>query len=113
MRRFPRPILLLLALLGCVSEGQKRVSTLEVEATIDGMRPADAASAGPLVVGLGGMPSDATASRGDAAQDPQAQTRSELEAHLRGLFGPSIVIGPDGRITKQYFLVGELGPTFL
>ena len=115
MRRLFAPWLSLLVLLGCVSESTQRVDPIQVQATVDGMRPADASTAGPLVVGLSGLPSDSA--RGarpvDAIQDPQAQTRSELEAHLRGLFGPSIVIGPDGRITKQYFLVGELGPTFL
>lgn len=103
---------------GCVSEPPRRLDTLEVRSEVDGKRPADAATTGPLVVGLSDMPSagpGAARTATDAMQDPQGApaTRSELEAHLRGLFGPSIVIGADGRITKQYFLVGDLGPTFL
>lgn len=103
---------------GCVSETPRRLDPIEVRAEADGNRPADAATTGSLVVGLSDMPSAGPAgvrTATEAMQDPQGApaTRSELEAHLRGLFGPSIVIGADGRITKQYFLVGDLGPTFL
>lgn len=106
-------LLAFLASTSCVTESTQRVDPMRVEATVDGLRPADASTAGPMVVGLSGMPSRSPSASTNNGQDPQSQTRSELEAHLRGLFGPSIVIGPDGRITKQYFLVGELGPTFL
>jgi len=46
-------------------------------------------------------------------QNPQEDDRDRHEAKLRGLFGPSILIGVDGRVTKQYFLAGDLATTFL
>jgi len=112
------PLLPLLLVAACVTEPRHRVDPLQVQATVDAQRPADAATAGPLVVGLPGAPMDASlrAAQQDPqqpGQGPQEQSRSELEAHLRGLFGSSILIGNDGQVTKQYFLVGELGPTFL
>ena len=116
------------ALCGCVSDAPpKRVDPLSVQASIDGMRPVDASTNGPLVVSLTDLPGSSaaavdrqqtlleamTAGTG-RGQDPQeGESRSEMEAHLRGLFGSSILIGADGQVTKQYFLVGELGPTFL
>ncbi|MGE3171763.1 MAG: type II secretion system protein GspD [Planctomycetota bacterium] len=113
-------LLPVLALPGCVSEPGRRMTPLEVQATVDGMRPSDVETRGPLVVGLTGMrhePVDRGSRDEASVQDPQdpqgGQSRGELEAHLRSVFGPSILIGEDGRVTKQYFLVGDLGPTFL
>lgn len=113
LRECAAVLLLFAPTLGCVTESKQRVSPLEVSATVEGMRPSDSKTAGPLVMGLGGTAPVADASAAARAQDPQAQTRGELEAHLKNLFGYTVVIGLDGRVTKQYFLVGELGPTFL
>ncbi len=111
----------LLVLAACVTEPPKRIGELQIQATIDGQQSGDAPTAGPLVLGLPQLADASARSAGNLdqgeGQDPQGpareQSRSELEGHLRGLFGPSILIGPDGEVTKQYFLVGDLGPTFL
>ena len=44
-----------------------------------------------------------------AAQDPEQETESEREVRLRERFGSTILIRPDGRITKQYFFSAEAG----
>lgn len=52
-------------------------------------------------------------------QDPQGQDGQkhaltpEQEAALRARFGSNVLISPDGRITKQYYLTGEAGFAFL
>lgn len=47
----------------------------------------------------------------DLSQDPER--RRQEEALVRTQFGPNIVIGADGRITKQFFLSGEASSVFL
>src|SRR5262249_39909760 len=86
-------------------------------ASVDAARPADGTAAGPLVWGIGHPGSgsdDARANAGNTqanTQDPQGD-RATLEARLRAQFGSSVLIGADGRVTKQFFLAGDLGPTF-
>ena len=82
-----------------------------VEASVAGSSAPGAATRGPLTWGLG---VDATADRvvADSPQDP-AETPEQRDARLRVQFGSSVLIGADGRLTKQYFLAGELGATFL
>ncbi|MFM1873457.1 MAG: putative type secretory pathway, component EpsD [Planctomycetota bacterium] len=69
---------------------------------------------GPLAWGLGGefraepLPSPASVTPQDPVETPQ-----QRDARLRAQFGSTVLIGPDGRLTKQYFMAGELGNTFL
>jgi type II secretory pathway component GspD/PulD (secretin) len=108
----------LLLLPACVTESKHRADPLQVQASVDAARPADGTAAGPLVWGIGHPGSggdDAQAGTGNTqanSQDPQGD-RAALEARMRAQFGSSVLIGADGRVTKQYFLAGELGPTFL
>lgn len=90
-----------------MSDASKRNEPLTVTASADG-KPVDGASAGPLVLGPG-------AERAPEVQDPVPgnEDRASLEARLRAQFGSSVLIGADGRVTKQFFLAGDLGPTFL
>ncbi len=75
---------------------------------------------GPLAWGLGGgfrdasaaLDPNAAAGEGRDPQDPQ-ETPEQRNARLRTQFGSTVLIGPDGRLTKQYFMAGELGATFL
>lgn len=83
-----------------------------VDAVADRINAAGAPSRGPLVWGLG----DATgrAERVPAtAQDPRQESDEQRNARLRVQFGSSVLIGIDGAVTKQYFLAGDLGATFL
>lgn len=96
----------------CVAEAGSRKHHVEVSTSV--ANPQSAGNAvGPLVWGLGaGAFGDASLSA--ATQDPQGQNaREQEEAHIRSMFGSSVLIGADGRVTKQYFLAGELGETFL
>ena len=50
----------------------------------------------------------------EGASERQGKTLGEAErGELRSRFGSTILIGDDGRVTKQYFLSGEAGPVFL
>lgn len=81
----------------------------EVKAAVeDPQAPGDAVARGPLVWGFGQDPEAAP-----TGQDPQAQEREREEASIRARFGSTVLIGPDGRVTKQFFLAGELGQVFL
>ena len=72
-----------------------------------------AATRGPLAWGLDTGPhGTANGPLGETPQDP-VESPEQREARLRLQFGSSVLIGADGRLTKQYFLAGELGPTFL
>lgn len=95
----------------CVGSGEeRRTEPLAFEAQVLGDTSSGAATRGPLAWGL-----DATAERRverDQPQDPQ-ESPEQRDARLRLQFGSSVLIGSDGTVTKQYFLAGELGPTFL
>lgn len=67
---------------------------------------------GPLAWGLGGGFRPQPAPAAATPQDPQ-ETPQQRDARLRAQFGSTVLIGPDGRLTKQYFMAGELGMTFL
>jgi hypothetical protein len=111
-----------LALAACVSGSQRRLDPLTLEAAVLDTPRRGGPSTGPLVWGLGGA-SAQTASFADAVapvspqgpQDPQGplESQQQREARLRNLFGSSALISADGTVTKQYFLAGDLGPTFL
>src|SRR5262249_50786557 len=97
-----------LLLVGCVTETPHRAKPLAVKTSVESVPGADGTASGPLGLGLSTDPGAAV------GQEPQGQERrAELEARLRAQFGSSVVIGPDGRVTKQYLLAGDLGPTFL
>jgi hypothetical protein len=49
---------------------------------------------------------------GQDAQDTEAERRRQ-EALIRTTFGDAVMIGADGRVTKQYLLSGESGHVFL
>jgi len=61
------------------------------------------------VAALRGQPRDPAPA---ARQDPQGPG-DDLQATLRARFGSSILIAPDGTVTKQYYLNGEAGRVFL
>ena len=108
-------LLLPAVLAACVSEAHHRVDPLTVQASVDASHGADGTSAGPLVFGLGqpGAQQEGGAQGGQEPQDHPQDERAATEARLRAQFGSSVLIGKDGRLTKQYFLAGDLGPTFL
>lgn len=57
-------------------------------------------------------PTDGTqAPGGQQPQDPEIARRQQ-EASLRARFGSSVVIGADGRVTKLYQMMGEVGAVF-
>lgn len=97
-----------LLLAACVTESSKRTDKLELAASVQGVAVPDGVSAGPLVLSAPPEPD----LRLSDPQDPQGD-RAGLEARLRTQFGSSVLIGVDGRVTKNYFLAGDLGPTFL
>lgn len=108
----PSRLLLLLPFLlpACVTEATKKLDRVRLESTV-ASPDAGLPAVGPLVWGLGpGAFGDASASR---SQEPQGGDRQQQEAAIRSQFGSSVLIGADGRVTKQYFLAGELGATFL
>ncbi|MBK8100839.1 MAG: type II and III secretion system protein [Planctomycetes bacterium] len=74
-------------------------------------------SVGPAPGSVGALERPLGAPQDPAAQAPGRQgppTEKEAEeARIRTQFGSSVLIGADGRVTKQYFLVGDLGATFL
>ena len=78
-----------------------------------GAAAGSARTRGPLTWGLGDA--DTPSARDDSPQDPQdpQETPDRRDARLRAQYGSSVLIGADGRVTKQYFLAGELGATFL
>jgi hypothetical protein len=104
-----------LLLAACVTASKHRADPLQVQASVDAARPADGKAAGPLVWGIGHPGSGEDAQSNAIAQNPQDPQgdRAALEARMRAQFGSSVLIGADGRVTKQYFLAGELGQTFL
>ncbi|MBX3463925.1 MAG: type II and III secretion system protein [Planctomycetes bacterium] len=94
----------------CVAAGEsRRAEPRAVEASVAG-GSGTAAARGPLTWGLGTGPGAERAAA--AIQDP-VETPEQRDARLRVQFGSSVLIGADGRLTKQYFLAGELGTTFL
>jgi hypothetical protein len=95
----------------CVGASEpRRADPRVVEATVAASSAPGAATRGPLTWGLGSNPADRAPV--DAPQDP-TETPEQRDARLRVQFGSSVLIGADGRLTKQYFLAGELGSTFL
>ncbi len=100
----------LLALVGCVDTGAaRRTEPRVLDAAVVG-RPGSGATLGPMAWGIEGSLTK-SASTG-APQDPH-ETPEQRDARLRLQFGSSVLIGVDGSVTKQYFLAGELGATFL
>ncbi|MBM4062820.1 MAG: hypothetical protein FJ265_17255 [Planctomycetes bacterium] len=98
-----------LGLTGCVTGPKQRAEPLQLEAKVIDRPARGAPTAGPLAWSLGGgVPPTADA----GPQDPQ-ETREQRDARLRTQFGSSVLIGADGSVTKQYFLAGDLGTTFL
>jgi len=95
----------------CVNTGDRqRTEGLVLDAQVMDGGASGSATRGPLAWGLDAAvtpPGDAP-----APQDP-AETPEQRDARLRLQFGSSVLIGADGSVTKQYFLAGELGPTFL
>ncbi|MCR9245962.1 MAG: hypothetical protein NXI31_13090 [bacterium] len=109
-----------LALASCVSTQPKRVDPgLDVQYQVEGRAALGGETAGPLAWGLPGANSAGLASASfdrpgsGATQDPQGENEEQRNARLRTEFGSSVLIGKDGRVTKQYFLAGDLAPTFL
>lgn len=110
-------------LVGCVTEKPRRSRSMELRAEVEASsRPGDGVAVGPLVWGLGPGPlggeSGGLARTGaepvQQGQDPKnEQDKEREEARIRSQFGSNVLIGPDGRVTKQYFLAGELGSVFL
>lgn len=102
-------ILALSGLAGCVStEKGHRANSLKLDAAVEGAQN-NGATLGPLAWGLGPAPAAQSAT---APQDPR-ETPEQRDARLRLQFGSSVLIGTDGQVTKQYFLAGDLGFTFL
>ena len=116
----PRPswrsLLLLSAFITACASGQPEMPNTRfggTEVYDPGGRPTNGKVLGSLVWGLGGpapWPEDMAGQ--DPAQDPVRQRREE-EALIRTRFGSNVLIGPDGRVTKQYHLTGEAGPVFI
>jgi hypothetical protein len=100
-------ILALSVLAGCVSEKGHRADPLKLDAAVAGGQ-SNGATLGPLAWGLG----PGTAAQSPAPQDPR-ETPEQRDARLRLQFGSNVLIGTDGQVTKQYFLAGDLGVTFL
>lgn len=95
----------------CVGTGEpQRVDPRVVEASVAAASAPGTATHGPLTWGLGTEGREHPPLAGP--QDP-AETPEQRDARLRLQFGSSVLIGADGRLTKQYFLAGELGATFL
>ncbi len=100
------------ALSGCVSGPSKRVDPpLQIDARVLDRSSRGGPSVGPLAWSLGGTVPPVEMPQ-DRPQDPQ-ETKKHSDARLRTQFGSSVLIGTDGSVTKQYFLAGDLGTTFL
>ena len=99
------------ALAACVSSQPKRVDPLQLDARVLDSAARGGASVGPLAWSLGGTVPPPELPQG-RVQDPQ-ETKEQREARLRNQFGSSVMIAADGSVTKQYFLAGDLGTTFL
>ncbi|MFY9345601.1 MAG: hypothetical protein WAT39_24130 [Planctomycetota bacterium] len=102
------PLLTLGALAACVSTGEPaRPEPARLEATVVDRPGGATTTMGPIAWGLGTAPGAA-----QQPQDPQ-ETPEQRDARLRVQFGSTVLIGADGTVTKQYFLAGDLAPTFL
>jgi len=103
---------IVLSLSGCVSGPPKRVDPpLPLDAKILDRGGRGGSSVGPLAWSLGGGVPPAEVLQ-EPQQDPKESQR-QRDARLRTQFGSSVLISPDGSVTKQYFLAGDLGTTFL
>lgn len=109
------PWVLLAALGACVSSEPRRLDgPPDIETSVfDPVPPGDGVVHGPLVWGFGQDPEAAPVAPEVEDQDPETQDREREEAGIRARFGSTVLIGPDGRVTKQFFLAGELGQVFL
>lgn len=87
----------------------RRLDPLTLESAVDASSAAAVPARGPIAWSLD---PGADARLQSSAQDPQ-ETPAQREARLRVQFGPNVLIGADGSVTKQYFLAGDLAPTFL
>jgi hypothetical protein len=94
----------------CVSSGQpKRLHPSAIDGHVVG--GSGSRSAGPIAWRLGDeLPGDAGTSF-RTQQDPESS--EQRDARLRLQFGSNVLIAPDGAVTKQYFLAGDLAQTFL
>ena len=92
-----------------MTSGPPRREPAVVDAAVVERPERGAQTAGPLAWGLGSSrPLDAPQS----PQDPR-ETPEQRDARLRLQFGSNVMIAPDGTVTKQYFLAGDLAQTFL
>ncbi|MBL9077809.1 MAG: hypothetical protein JNL08_09910 [Planctomycetes bacterium] len=99
---------MLLLFAACVAAEPQRLDPRVVEGAVaEGGAPP---SRGPLTWGIGDT--RVVPAADVEPQDPQ-ESAEQRDARLRVQFGSSVLIGPDGRLTKQYFLAGELSSTFL
>jgi hypothetical protein len=99
-------------LAACVTSAPKRTDAMRVDAALVDPPSRAAASRGPIAWSFDGGSSPAMPVDASAAQDPQ-ETPAQRDARLRLQFGSSVLIATDGTVTKQYFLAGDLAPTFL
>ena len=98
---------------GCVEAGPaRRLDPTKLETAVLSARAGNT-SAGPIAWRLG--EDGPLVDRNSGRQGPQdaQETQEQREARLRLQFGSNVLIGKDGSVTKQYFLVGELAVTFL
>ena len=110
-KRFALPMLAgcVLTLAGCVTTGApKRVGERVVEGAVVG----GAGTGGSVVPWRLGSNAEPAGIKRPQGQDPQ-ETAEQRDARLRLQFGSNVLIGADGAVTKQYFLAGDLGRTFL
>lgn len=93
-----------------MSSPPRRIDPLQLEAQVVDRGARGGATVGPFAWGLGASPAAVEVPAGP--QDP-TESREQRDARLRTQFGSSVLIGADGMVTKQYFLAGDLGTTFL
>jgi type II secretory pathway component GspD/PulD (secretin) len=97
-----------------VSGTPQRQTPLQVEAEVLAGEGRSGSAMGPLAWGLGGdFKAQPLPSANDPAPQDPTETPQQRDARLRAQFGSTVLIGADGRLTKQYFMAGELGNTFL
>lgn len=97
----------------CVnSSPPRRVQPTRVEATVIDRPERGGSTMGPIAWSLEHGSDAASAPQSPQSQEPK-ETNEQREARIRLQFGSNVLIAPDGTVTKQYFLAGELAQTFL